>query len=282
MITVQEYLTCAATITQVVDGLISRPVAQMVKYRKSGSSLDNLIVEYESDTSKIVPDYIKGSISELTFLEMLALLRSTRDDDRYEFGYPSKRCVRRIKMSSQENYLNYVRNLLRFFMLCTTEKENRNEYLFGKMRIIDLYMYDSTAENSRGSYENREDYKKLCMAYYTHMDLYGSLYKPGPDNMLKPDATVREFLSRCYNMSIIPWRPAYDEPVYFIRSVRSAYNVAGKLLVDYFTEKYRDRYDMNSIMGRVMKSPATDMVGPNVNETDLPLFDYEDMCLPFD
>lgn len=275
MITVQEYLSNEDTVRKAVDELINKPVAQMVKFRKSGNNLDILINDYENDSSMIEPDYIKGSIRELTFLDVLALLRDVKSDYRYDFGYPKGHSLGKNRITCVENYLNYVRMLLSFFMVCTTEKENRTEYMFGKFKLKDLYML----KDDRGGLENKWDYRKLCEAYKTHMIKYGNLYSSSERDKLNEDTTVREFITHCNYMTHICWIPACDDPEMYIKGIRSAYELTGKFLVEYFTVKYRSMYDLEDIKSRILKPADSDFI-----ELDdlIPEFcDLEDV-LPFD
>ena len=275
MITVQEYVSSEDTIRKVVNELINKPVARMVNYRKSGSNLDILLNDYENDSALIEPDYIKGSIRELTFLDVLALIRDVKSDSRYDFGYPRGHSLGKNRITCVENYINYVRMLLSFFMNCTTEKENRTEYLFGKFKLKDLYML----EDDRGGLENKWDYRKFCEMYKTHMIKYGNLYSASEKDKLNEDTTVREFITHCYYMTHTFWIPACDDPDMYIKGIRSAYEITGRFLVEYFTVKYRDMYDLENIKSRIIKPADSDFI--DIDELIQKLGDPGD-DIPFD
>ena len=198
----------------------------------------------------MIPGFIRENVPELTFLEMLALIRSTKDDRDFNFCYPESN----IKLSSYENYLHYIRKLINYFVVCTKDRTDLTCYVFGKLSVKSLYLYDSLSETGRGYYENNKAYRSLVTAYRSLLLNHSSIFGRNEDGKLNDKTTVRDFIMECFNLSHICWLPAYYEPEQYIKSIRAAYNVASLLLVDHFVDKYCDRYDIVEIKNRVIKT----------------------------
>lgn len=252
MDSVKDYLSSPETIKKVIEELMGKTIEELACYKKSDNYINDLVKSYETDSNTIIHDYKMEGVSKLSLIEMLVLLQKVRNDFRYKFTYKYGKGL----ITSNECYVSYVRLLLNFVLGTGSEKDNRLLYMFGSFPIRKLYFYNCPTDTGIDFTRSENAFIRLQAVYENHMRKYGFMYVNPRIVNFDENTTVYEFLCSCYMMSRVVWLPASDDPKIYVESIKSALDVAGIFLVDFFVMKYREKCDIDIILEKCRTSTS--------------------------
>lgn len=245
----KDYYKEDKNVMDTVNRLVFMKLSEM---RKLESAKKNRVSLF-ADEAIGVEELDRGSCEDMTYLELMCILRNSQCSSDYNFRYPGSD----RHMGSYENYLFYA-DALSQYLYDASDRSTvvRKFMLIPVKRMCEVFECEMMWEDIV------KEYKKLKKIEDAGFDA---------DNL-----TVKDVLDACREIGFKAWHPACLHPSEYIRNIKSAHTLEANLLIRSFSAKYPEVYNIEEIRERYNYNPGTCDDWEDV--TDL----WEDYIVDFD